>query len=42
LATDSTCVQATVTRVHLAYIIKSSDQKLTVTYYSTFLYKFNC
>jgi hypothetical protein len=30
LATDSTCVQAAVTRVHLAYIVKSQDQKLTV------------
>lgn len=30
LATDSTCVQAVVTRVHLAYIVKSQDQKLTV------------
>lgn len=30
LATDSTCVQAAVTKVHLAYIIKSQDQKLTV------------
>jgi hypothetical protein len=31
LATDSTCVLAAVTKTHLAYIIKSQDQKLTVT-----------
>lgn len=33
LATDSMCVQAAVTRVHLAYIMKSHDQKLTVMHH---------
>lgn len=31
LATDSTCVLAAMTKVHLAYIIKSEDQRLTVS-----------
>jgi hypothetical protein len=29
-STDSTCVLAALTKVHLAYIIKSQEQKLTV------------
>jgi hypothetical protein len=36
LATDSTCILAAVTKVHLAYIIKSQDQRLTVSQISAF------